>query len=182
MYPAFSFQVRRIWDVLYLALDFDLQVKNVLSVAELLKMFPESDLIGRSGVANWNGWQRGKVLDINEGLCSFKFFDLDAPQNVPVEKVIPNIKTRLLDDILLKRGIVFDLGKAIKQASLGSQPNAARSRAAETEAAITDVATSVFPITLATGPVCLFSRRPLQLREMPARFQIYARQVSPSQL
>jgi len=63
MYPAFSFQVRRYWDVLFLTLDFDLQVKNVLSAAELLRMLPASHLIGRSGIANWNGWQRGKIID-----------------------------------------------------------------------------------------------------------------------
>lgn len=152
MYPAFSFQVRRYWDVLFLTLDFDLQVKNVLSAAELLRMLPASHLIGRSGIANWNGWQRGKIMDINEGLCTIKFYDIEAPQGVPSEKVIPSIKTRTLDDILTKRGITFDLGKAIKQASLAAQPNAARTRSARTEAAIVDIASTVFPITLPTGP------------------------------
>jgi predicted HTH transcriptional regulator len=151
MYPAFSFQVRRFWDVLYLTLDFELQVKNVLSAAELLRLRPATDLIGRSGIANWNGWHRGKITDINEGLCTIKFFDIEAPQSVPADKVIPNIKTRMLDEILSKRGVTFDLGKAIKEASLSAQPNAARTRSARTEAAIVDIASTVFPITLATG-------------------------------
>jgi len=152
MYPAFSFQVRRFWDLLYLTLDYGLQVKNVLSAAELLRLLPPADLIGRSGIANWNGWHRGKIIDINEGLCTIKFFDIETPQGVPAEKVIPNIKTRTLDGILAKHGVTFDLGKMIKQASLSAQPNAARTRSARTEAAITDIASTVFPITLPTGP------------------------------
>jgi predicted HTH transcriptional regulator len=152
MYPAFSFQPRQFWDLLYLTVDFELQVKSVLTASELVRMFPATVLIGRSAIANWNGWQRGKIIDIDEGLCTIKFFDLDAPQGVPAEKVIPNIKTRMLDEILVRRGVTFDLGKAIKQASLASQPNAARSRSAKTDAAVADVASTIFPLKLSTGP------------------------------
>ena len=160
MYPAFSFQVRRYWDVLYLTLDFDLQVKNVLSAAELLRILPEAELIGRFGVANWNGWQRGKIIDIQEGLCTIKFFDIESPQGIPSDKVIPNLSTRTLDEILKKRGVTFDLNKAIKQASLASQPNAARTRAAKTEAAIADISSTIFPVTLATGPTVFLQPTP----------------------
>jgi predicted HTH transcriptional regulator len=163
MYPAFSFQVRRYWDVLYLALDFELQVKNVLSAAELLRMLPATELLGRSGIANWNGWQRGKILDIHEGLCTIKFFDIETPQGVPTEKVIPNIKTRTLDEILSKRSVTFDLGKAIKQASLSAQPNAARTRSARTEAVIIDIASNVFPIALPTGPTASIQPTPASI-------------------
>jgi predicted HTH transcriptional regulator len=151
MYPAFSFQVRQIFDVLYLTLDFELQVKNVLSVGELLKTVAPAALIGRPAVADWNGWQRGKIVDIIEGACSVKFFDIGTPQSIPADKVIPAI-TRELDEILFRRGITFDLGKAIKQASLASQPNAARTRAAKTEAALADIGSAMFPIQLPTGP------------------------------
>lgn len=159
MYPAFSFQVRQIFDVLYLSVDFELQVKNVLSVAELLKILTPVNMIGRPAVADWNGWQRGKIVDIVEGICSVKFFDIAEPQNLPTEKVIPSI-VKELDEILFRRGVTFDLGRAIKQESLASKPNAARTRSAKTEAAIVDIASTIFPIQLPTGPYISLQQSP----------------------
>lgn len=153
-YPAFSFQIREFWGLLYLTVDYELQVKNVLSVGDLLRLVPASKLIGSSAIANWNGWQRGKILSIFEGQCAIQFFDIGTTQEtIPSEKVIPNLRTRVFDEILLKRGIAFDLGRAIKQSSLASQPNAARTRAARTETALADIAATVFPLALPTGPV-----------------------------
>lgn len=158
--------------MLYLTLDFDLQVKNVLSVGELLRMLPATHLIGRIAIANWNGWQRCKIVDINEGLCTVKFFDIDTLQGVPGEKVIPNLKTRILDDIRNMRGVSFDLGKAIKQASLSAQPNAARTRSARTEASIADIASTVFPMALPTGRRSLSSQRPRRYQGTQIHFPI----------
>src|SRR4029077_10706255 len=74
-----------------------------------------------------------------------------------------NLKTRILDDILNMRSVTFDLGKAIKQASLSAQPNAARTRSARTEAAITDIVSTVFPMMLPTGPTVSLQPTPASI-------------------
>jgi len=162
-YPAFSFQAREFWGMLYLTVDYELQVKNVLPVSQLLRTLDANSLVGCSVIAYWNGWLRGKIISIVEGLCTIKFFDIDATQSVSAEKVIPNIRTRALDEIMKKRGVTFDLGRAIKQSSLASQPNAARTRAARTDAVLADIAATVFPVTLPSGPIVSIQPTPAAL-------------------
>lgn len=162
-YPAYSLQVRVFWGAIYLTIDYELQVKNVLSVVQLLREISAESITGLSAIAYWNGWQRGKITEIFEGSCTVKFFDLEACQSVPADKVIPNLPTRIFDGLLEKRGITFDLRRAIKQASLASEPNAARTRAARTLAAVSDIASTIFPIALPTGPTVSLQPTPAAL-------------------
>jgi len=150
-YPAYSFQVRDYWGVLYLTIDYSLEVKNVRNVNELLSDLSEDSLVGRTAVAYWQGWQQGRIRSVQPEWTEVQFFDFDRVETVPSDKVIPNLGIRVLDSLLHHHQIGFDLSKAIKHSSLASEPNASRMRAAKTQAIAEDLASSVFPITAANS-------------------------------
>jgi predicted HTH transcriptional regulator len=147
-YPAYSFQMREYWNALYLAIDYSLEVKNVRNVNELLAEFPAESLVGRSAVANWNGWRPGKIQEAGTEWVVVQFFEFDSLQRIRSDKVIPNLPVAMLQSTLQKAGVNFDLPTAIKRESLASEPNAARTRAAKTQAIAEELASSVFPITI----------------------------------
>ncbi|HEY9692436.1 MAG TPA: RNA-binding domain-containing protein [Oculatellaceae cyanobacterium] len=147
-YPAYSFQLRQYWGKLYLCLDYNLQVKNVNSLSALLTELNFNEFIGQTAVANWNGWQVGKIISVDNEWTKIYFFDFKQEEKVPNNKVIPNLHKALIERILEQHGIRFDLNRAIKQHSLASEPNAARIRAEKTQAVATDISQAVFPLML----------------------------------
>jgi predicted HTH transcriptional regulator len=150
-YPAYSFQVREYWNLLYLAIDYSLEVKNVRNVNELQKDLESESLIGKTAIAFWDGWRHGRIVSASPEWTEVQFFDFETVQSVRSDKVIPNLPRGMLDSLLSRQGIAFDLSKAIKQHSFSSEPNAARTRAAKTQAIADEIAGSVFPITVANS-------------------------------
>jgi predicted HTH transcriptional regulator len=177
-YPAYSFQMRQYWGVYYLCIDYTLEVKNVLTLQALLANFGVNDLLGKTAVAQWNGWHRGKVVAADQEWTRVYFFDFEQEVQVPSSQVIPNMPRGLLEKLLQQMGIRFDLHRAIKQFSLALEPNAARTRAEKTQAAALDLAHTIFPlrmgdllINLQTVPVALSRQRTggtaFQLHNLP---------------
>lgn len=166
-YPAYSFQVREYWSVLYLAIDYSLEVKNVRNVNELLKDIPAQDLIGKSAIANWDGWKHGRITSIDPERTEVQFFDFGTVQSVPSNKVIPHLSIGMLDALLLQHNISFDLSKAIKQHSLASEPSASRTRAAKTQATAEEIAGYVFPFPVANSITVSFQPTGAQLARNP---------------
>lgn len=148
-YPAYSFQVREYWSLLYLTIDYSLEVKNVRNVNELLKDLEAEALVGKSAVAFWDGWRHARITFADPERTEVKFVDFETVQSVSSDKVIPNLPIAMLNSLLSRRNIAFDLSKAIKQHSLASEPNAARTRAAKTQAIADEIARSVFPLIVA---------------------------------
>jgi predicted HTH transcriptional regulator len=148
-YPAYSFQVREYWSLLYIAIDYSLEVKNIRNVNELLRDISAETLVGRTAVAYWQGWQQGRIRSVQPEWTEVHFFDFDRVETVPSDKVIPNLPIGVLDALLRQHSIRFDLSKAIKQSSLASEPNASRTRAAKSQAVADELSRSVFPITAA---------------------------------
>jgi len=147
-YPAYSFQVKRYWDLLYLAIDYALEVKNVRHVNELLKDVSPESLVGKTAVAYWNGWQHGRIRSVDPEWVDVEFFDFEKVQRVSSDKVIPNLPIGALESLLLRNGSKFDLNRAIKRESLSLEPNASRTRAARTQAIAEQLTNSVFPVVL----------------------------------
>jgi hypothetical protein len=136
---------------LYLAIDYGLEVKNTRNANELLKELSPQTLIGRTAIAFWNGWQRGRIRAIEPEWTEIELFEFEKIERVASEKVIPNLPIDVLESMLTKRGIKFDLYKAIKRESLSAEPNASRSRAAKSQAIAEELARSVFPFVLTSG-------------------------------
>jgi predicted HTH transcriptional regulator len=147
-YPAYSFQVREYWSVLYLAIDYSLEVKNIQNASELLVDVPAASLIGKTAVAYWNGWRPGKIQEVDAEWVVVQFFEFESLQKIRSDKVIPNLPVAMLESILHTARIKYDLISAIKRESLASEPNAARTRAAKCQAIAEELARSVFPIAI----------------------------------
>jgi hypothetical protein len=147
-YPAYSFQVKKYWGLLYLAIDYALEVKNVRHVNELLKDVSAESLVGKSAVAYWNGWQHGRIRSVEPEWVDVEFFDFEKVQRVSSDKVIPNLPIGVLESLLRRHGSKFDLNRSIKRESLSSEPNASRMRAARTQAIAEELTGSVFPVVL----------------------------------
>lgn len=145
-YPAYSFCLREYWNRLYLCIDYTLEVKNVQSVSSLLRRIPANELRGRSAVAELRGWHRGKIVAVDAELSRVHFFDLGRDEPIPSDKVIPDLPISLIEDVLSKSGITFDLSKEIKRHSLALEPGAARARAEKAMAVAQELVTSVFPL------------------------------------
>jgi hypothetical protein len=148
LYPAYSFQIREYWGQIYLSIDYTLSVKNVRNVVELLKSFDPLDLIGLSTAAYWNKWHRGKILTCTSEWTTVFLYGFNSQQEIPSNKVIPNLPRRFLDRSLAELTKPFDFGRAIKQASLSLEPGASRARAAKSQSIAVDIAQTVFPIKL----------------------------------
>ena len=161
-YPAYSFQVRHYWEKYYLSIDYTLEVKNVQSLSELLKDFQASKLVGRTAIAQWQGWQRGKIISADSEWSRVYLFDFEREEQVASNKVIPSLSIALIVELLKCKGVRFNLNQAIKEYSLASKPNAARIRAEKIQAAASEIAQLIFPllfnnlcITLQLTPVNL---------------------------
>ena len=175
-YPAYSFQLRQYWGKFYLCIDYTLQVKNVNFLATLLNKLNFNDFIGKTAMANWNGWQIGKIISVDSESTTIYFFDFKQEEKIPNNKVIPNLPKTLLERILGQDGVSFDLNRAIKKHSLASEPNAAKIRAEKVQAVAIDISQALFPLNLAGMRISLQpSFVPLsRQRESANPFQVYS--------
>lgn len=146
-YPAYSFQFRSYWERFYLCIDYTLEVKNLRTVQALLSTFKASDLVGRVCIAQWKGWQQGKILSADEEWTGVHLFDFEQEVQVPSNQVIPNLPTFMIEQCLNEQHIRFDLYQAIKEHSLALEIDASRIRADKTQAVADAVAESIFPLS-----------------------------------
>jgi predicted HTH transcriptional regulator len=147
-YPAYEFQLRRYWNKYYLCVDYTLQVKNICPISSLISILEPKDLIDKLAIARWNGWHLGKITSINSEWTSVYLFDFEKEEQINSNKVIPNLYKSLIQQVLHARNIYFDLAKAIKKHSLSLEPNAARTRFDKTQAVVTEIAQTIFPLSV----------------------------------
>jgi predicted HTH transcriptional regulator len=148
-YPSYSFQIRQYWNKFYLCIDYTLQIRNIQNIQNLLKLLDINDLIGKRAVAQWNGWQRGKILSINNEFTNLYFFDFKQESSIPNNKVIPDLPISLIENLVNQLNqFNINIHRIIKEQGLTLQPNASRIRSEKTYAVIKEVSQSVFPLTI----------------------------------
>ncbi len=162
LFGGYTFGLRDYIDKTYLCVDFTLEVKNSLKLSALLQMLPASTLIGRSAIARTNGWQKRRIVSLDEEWTTIRLFDFDKVERVATVNVIPDLPIRIIERILKERGLTFDLSREIKQRSLSASAAASRVRAERTQALVEDVARTVFPIKFGGMDVVL-TTTPLSL-------------------
>lgn len=170
LYPAYSFQFRHYWDRLYLCVDYSLEVRNRLSVQALLDVFQSNELINKGAIAQWNGWQNGRIISIDEEWTRVRFYEFENEEQITSSKVIPSLPPPMMDRVLSNRNIHFDLHRAIKEHSLSLNPNAPRIRADKTQSAVEDIERTVFPLTVG-GMSAVLSPEPVALLHPTATTQ-----------
>lgn len=165
LYPAYIFEARQYWGKSYLCIDFDLQVKSVRNAAWLLSHFDSNELNGRTATVNWNGWQRGRILEVSTDFTKIQLFDFDTVVDVESDNVIPNLSKTMIDRVLEGEGIDFDLSSAIKRHSLSAAPSAARERFEKSQSVAESLHRTTFPLSI-SGATFYLNPQPASLTRL----------------
>jgi len=162
LYPGYVLGVRSIQGRIYLALDYTVEVKSILNLAELERRQHElGRFVGRWAIARTrNGWQEARIDALGAGTAELHLHELDRSETVKFDAIIPN---RPLHEIRRELSEVsFDLSMEIKRRSLSTMAGAARQRAQTTQITASELAENVFPLrvggvelTLSTEPARL---------------------------
>lgn len=166
-YPAYEFQVREYFDSFYLCVDYKCHVLNVRKLNELAPHFSSEELMDRRCVASKDGWREGRLVSFDNEFATVYFFDTEGQEQVSVNAVIPSCSLGMIETLLQKERVSFDLFGTIKRYSLASRKGAARERSEKITAIVRHVADTVFPIQFGNLEVAL-STEPIQLVENAA--------------
>jgi predicted HTH transcriptional regulator len=173
IYPAYTIQVRDLWNKFYLCVDYDIQVKNVRTLQAIAPDIPRATLIGMRCLAKHNGWQHGKIISADSEHTTVHLYDFKEEVTLPSTEVIPQLPLRFIKQLLQQHHITTDLSRQIKEASLSLRLQAARTRAEKTTATIAFLAQQVFPLSLPTTTITI-TPTPLALppADAPERLQV----------
>lgn len=154
-YPGYAFRLRGYGDGAYLSIDYELQVKNIATVAVLRALIGPETLVGRLSMFQWDGWQEGRITRLDEEQVVVAMEELGLERTVPVTKVIPYLPVRLIAQILQQQCPWFDFHKVQRAYSLVTVPAAPRVRAEKTLATATELAETMFPLRFGTSLIRL---------------------------
>jgi predicted HTH transcriptional regulator len=172
IYPSYTITLRLLYGQPYACIDYGVQVKNVQTLAQLLRTCPSMTFAHRWTVVRWKQWQRAKIISTTDEHATVRLAEYDSEVTVANTDVIPDVPTKLFDHLLA--GTRFDLYREIKRRSLASEAKAARARLDKTTAAATELAQTIFPlkltdVTVALDPVPVGLNREEQTRSsLPA--------------
>lgn len=149
-YQAYSFQIRQYWGDFYLSIDLTLQVKNVQLISQLLRDYSPDFFINKTAVASWQGnLYHGKIIGADSEYTNLHIFDFDKEVQLPSHRVIPSLHSSIIEEILRKRNIEFNLSTKIKELSLASKYGAAKTRYQKIQATAKDLSENIFkPLTV----------------------------------
>lgn len=178
LYRGFTFQIREYLNKFYLSIDFSLQVRNVMPVKNLLRDHPWLELVGKTAIAEFGGWQPCKIVSADTEFTRAFLFDFEKEEQFASKIVIPNLNKTFLQRLLTEKGIRTELEREIKNHSLLLNPHSARRRWELIEQAATEVATTVFPLKLGEV-VAKLSSKPANLkRQNPSNFELCVRSIA----
>ena len=162
LFPAYHFALRHFHDRAYLVVDYGVEVKSVLTLADLQRRgrnvgsFSERWAVARTR----QGWEDVKVLRANEAGAEVVARDHTRTEHVRLDAVIPNLGLAAIRREL--EGVAFDLSTEIKRRSLASMQGAARKRAELTQTTVDGLVEGIFPLRVAGVDVQL-DPQPLRL-------------------
>ncbi len=164
IFPAYTFQVYWIGSDLYLSIDYDVQVKNRASIANLIQ-FSSIDFRHKKAFVKYgNAWTFAVIQDTTDYYARVFLPEFEKETDISTKDIIPNLKVTEIKSILLKQNISFDLDKKIKEFSLASEVNAAKIRSQKINEITKFIARDIFPIAY-NGYVTQLTEKPIQLIE-----------------
>ncbi|MEO8666589.1 MAG: RNA-binding domain-containing protein, partial [Ignavibacteria bacterium] len=146
-FPSYSFQVHYIKEQYYLSIDFDLQVKNALSLDSLVKYnflnFTDKKTLAKFEV---NIWANGLIKSIDEVYADVYFFDYDITKKILLKDVLPALSKSEIKKILLTVDKRFNIDLKIKELSLSNSANASKERWDKIELISQYISRDIFPL------------------------------------
>ena len=144
-YSAYSFQLREYIGNLYLVVDYTLTVRNIKNVRDLLSQVAQQDLIDKTAIGKFKGWQRGKIVSANHEFTRIYIFSYDSEAQISSDQVYPDLPISYISKLLIDKRINFDISKEIKKGSLSLEPGAGRTRNEKTLAIVQQLSENIFP-------------------------------------
>ena len=175
-YPAYEFQIRQYYRRYYLCVDYRCLALNVRRLAVVKQHVSRRDLEGRRCMAEKGGWREGALSEFDDEFAKVRFFDTRTEETVPVGDVIPVCSRAMLEAMLEREGLSFDLAGAIHRHSLVAERASARRRAEKTLTMVKHVAETLFPlrccdldVDIVSDPVRLSERQRFPKKELIVR-------------
>lgn len=162
LYPAYEFSLREFHGRQYLALDYTVEVKSVLTLAELIGSGRDpARFVGRRATAKTRDvWREALIEVVGTDSAKVRPRDLERTETVSLNWIIPNLGLHEIRQELT--GTTFDLATEIKRRSFSTITAAARKRAELTDSTAEDLAQNLFPLRVG-GTELMLSARPTRL-------------------
>jgi len=145
-YRGYSFQLREYHRKFFLSIDYTLQVRNVVSARAILQNHHWLILSNRSAIAEYQGWQLGRIISADVEFTKIYLFDFGTEETIPSNKVFPSLDKKTIQKLLEESNVRLDLDKEIKQYSLLTDAHASRTRWDFINQTAEDVAQNLFPL------------------------------------
>lgn len=154
-YPGYAFRLRGYGRRAYLCVDFDVQVKNVASLAVIRQVLQPDDVLDHWCLFQHQGWHEGRLVRMDEVHATVQMADTEIEHTVPHADVIPLLPVRLMSHVLQQKCPRFDFHKTQRALSLATVQAASRVRAERTLATVQALSEEVFPLRHGTSIIHL---------------------------
>jgi len=146
IFPAYALQIQEINGMLFLSIDYDIQVKNVSNI-ETLYSFGLTDFKYKSAQVQLGGvWTYCKIENTNEHYTRVSLPEFGKSDDVPTNSVIPNLTILEIKKILQIINSPIDINKKIKEYTFSSEANASKDRADKIILIARRISENIFPI------------------------------------
>lgn len=161
-FPAYNLQFKIFGNMLFLCIDYTLEVKNLSNCRSLLNILSSQDINGRFAIARMPNWQRVRIIRADIETTLVRSEKSGQEEIVGSDKVVPDLPIVLIEKNIRSKNIRFDLFKEIKRSSLALEPNSSRIRADKSTSTAGELATSIFPL-LINGLTLTLEKKPFFL-------------------
>lgn len=164
IFPAYSFQFYIFDSQFYLSIDYDVQLKNIVTL-DILFQKGIKDLRNRSAQIKLGGvWTHGVIQDFTEYYARVFLPEFEKTEEVLIKNVIPVLSIIDIKNLLQKSNIRFNLDTQLKEISLSNRADASKERSEMIIEQAKYLADVIFPLSY-NGFQLLLDKYPLSLLE-----------------
>jgi predicted HTH transcriptional regulator len=165
LYPAYVFSFRSIQGRPYLVIDYAVEVKSVLTLAQLGRRgHDHAEYVGRGVTARMqDGWRDAYMEAVGAGNARLSIRNPDRTETVALDAIIPHLRPKEIRAEVAATS--FDLPSEIKRRSLATTTGAARKRAEVTQITAEDLANHIFPLRVG-GSELVLDPNPVRLDQI----------------
>ena len=124
-----------------MAIDYKAELKNIQTLDKLHANI-RAEITNQTAIVKYgNGWEICSLRRIENDYSTVYLFDFDLEIEIENRLIVPRLRQEQIKENLGKNGIVLDLQKKLKEASLLTLPNASLERARLTLSAMQAIST-----------------------------------------
>lgn len=165
IFSAYTFLIYQMGMDLYLSVDYDIQVKSICKLKNLIPL-NIIDFRHKRAIAKYGGniWHSGEIEDSTEFYARVRLFELERTEDIKTDDIIPRLSNKEIKGVLRGMGVYFDLDKKVKEYSLASSLNSSKERYGKINEIIKVISREIFPLSY-NGYIAQVSEMPTNLQE-----------------